>query len=306
MRRLRSCVLGASLVALSVMLGACGGSGGDGETGGKEKGELTVGVSAAFTENQLVAEMYAQVLEDAGYTVQRQTDLGARDISDPALAEGEIDVKPEYLASELLFHDPDAEASGDPEENAQALAPLLEEKGIALLEYSEATDQNVFVVTSETATEHELTTVSDLQPVAGDLTLGGPPECPKRPFCLIGLKQTYGVEFGDFKALDVGGPATVAALEEGAVDVALLFSTNPVIPEKGWVVLEDDKGLQAAENIVPVVNADVLDDEIEELLNGVSAALTTDELTELIARVDVEREDVETVAEEFLTDKGLL
>src|ERR671919_604297 len=187
MRRSRSLVLGATLIALALFATACG-SGEDDEdggTGGEQRGSVTVGVSGAFTENQLVAEMYAQALESVGYDVSRQLDLGTREISQPALVDGEIDVKPEYLASLLLFLDPEAEASGVPEESVPLLEPLLAEQGIALLEPSPATDQNVFVVTGETADEHGLASVSDLAPVAGDLTLGGPPECPKRPFCLI-------------------------------------------------------------------------------------------------------------------------
>lgn len=307
MRRNRSLVLGAALVALALLAGACGSGEDDDEgTGGEQRGSVTVGVSGAFTENQLVAEMYAQALESAGYDVSRQLDLGSREISHPALVDGEIDLKPEYLASLLLFLDPKAEASGIPEENVTMLEPLLSEQEVALLEPSPATDQNVFVVTGETADEHGLASVSDLAPVAGDLTLGGPPECPKRPFCLIGLEDVYGVEFGDFKPLDFGGPATVKALEQGAIDVALLFSTNPVIVANEWVVLEDDENLQAAENITPTVREDVLNDEIEGILNDISAALTTEGVTDLIARVDIDREDIEDVARDFLEQEGLL
>lgn len=310
MRRSRNVVLGAAALALMLLLGACGSgeddNGAAGVGGEVERGTLTVGVSGAFAENQIVAEMYAQVLENAGYTVRRQLDIGSREVSQPALESGEIDIKPEYLGSLLLFLDPEAAASGDPQENVSLLEPLLEDQGVTLLEPSEANDTNAFVVTQETADEHALATVSDLAGVAEDLTLGGPPECPKRPFCIPGLEETYGVTFGNFKPLDVGGPLTVAALEEAKIDVALLFSTSSVIGAKGWVVLEDDQSLQTAENITPVVLTESLNDEITELLNAVSAELTTQNITELNGRVEIDKEDAATVAEDFLTEAGLI
>jgi glycine betaine/choline ABC-type transport system substrate-binding protein len=142
-------------------------------------------------------------------------------------------------------------------------------------------------------------------PVAGQLTLGGPPECPKRPFCIPGLEKVYGVEFGDFRPLDVGGPLTIKALESGRIDVALLFSTSSVIADKGWVVLEDDKGLQQAENITPAVSKDVLDPTITKLLNAVSSKLNTENMTQLNGRVEVDGEDPEDVAENFLDQQGV-
>jgi glycine betaine/choline ABC-type transport system substrate-binding protein len=143
------------------------------------------------------------------------------------------------------------------------------------------------------------------QPVAEQLTLGGPPECPERPFCIPGLEETYGIEFGDFKPLDVGGPLTVKALENGQIDVALLFSTSSVIGDRGWVVLEDDKELQQAENITPVVNEEAADPGIAELLNQVSAALTTQNVTELNGRVEIDGEDPADVAADFLESEGI-
>jgi osmoprotectant transport system substrate-binding protein len=298
-----------------MLLTACG-SGGDGKsnnpggsnvacTGGSGK-SLTVGVSAAFPENVLVAEMYSQVLENCGYSISKKLDIGSREISDPALYKGDIDIKPEYISSELKFVDPTAPASGDPAVVAGRLRPALAKKGVALLDYSPAADQNVFVVTQATATKYNLKTVDDLAPVAGKLTLGGPPECPKRPYCAIGLKKVYGVTFGDFKALDLGGDLTKQALEAGAIDVGLLFSTDPLIQSKHWVVLTDDKHLQSADNIAPVVRQSVLDDTIRTQLDKVSQALTTSELIQLISRVAVDREDASVVAQSFLQDHSLL
>jgi len=142
--------------------------------------------------------------------------------------------------------------------------------------------------------------------IASQLTLGGPPECPERPFCIPGLKESYGVEFGEFLPLDVGGPLTVEALKNGDIDVGLLFSTSSVIGAEGWVVLEDDKSLQTAENITPVVSTEVVDDAITERLNAISAALTTENITELNGRVEIDGEDPADVAADFLESEGLL
>ena len=142
--------------------------------------------------------------------------------------------------------------------------------------------------------------------IGSQLTLGGPPECPERPFCLPGLQETYGIEFGDFVPLDVGGSLTVEALRNGDIDVGLLFSTSSVIADEGWVLLEDDKGLQDAEHITPVVRSDVLDTAITERLNAISATLTTENITELNSRVEIDGEDPADVAADFLDSEGLL
>ncbi|MDP9067711.1 MAG: ABC transporter [Actinomycetota bacterium] len=142
------------------------------------------------------------------------------------------------------------------------------------------------------------------EPIASQLTLGAPPECPKRPFCIPGLKETYGIEFAEFKPLDVGGPLTVKALKAGQVDVGLLFSTSSAIVANDFVVLEDDKGLQTAENIVPLVSEEV-DESAAELLDQVSAALTTDNITELNGRVELDQEDPADVAADFLEQEGI-
>jgi osmoprotectant transport system substrate-binding protein len=313
MRRSRTFVLGAAVLALALLAGACSSGGDDsgvasggGSSAPAEKGSLTVGVSGAFPENQLVAEMYAQVLENAGYTVDRQLDLGTRELSDQALYSGDIDIKPEYLGFELPALDPNADTTGTADEIAAQLAPLLEAKGVKLLDFSPANSTNAFVVTPDTADSLGLATMSDLAPVAGDLTLGAPPECPKRPFCIPGLKETYGIEFGDFKPLDFGGPQTVAAIDSGAVDVGLLFSLDPTIEDKGWVALTDDKDLQAAGNFAAEIRDDATNPEIEGLLNAVTASLTDDGMRAIIAKVAIEKQDVGDVATQYLKDQGLL
>jgi osmoprotectant transport system substrate-binding protein len=270
------------------------------------KGTIVVGVSGAFPENQLVAEMYAEVLDHAGYTVQRQFDLRSREISQSALESGQIDVKPEYLSSLLLSLDPGASHSNDADAVATQDRLLLRASGISVLNPSPAQDTNVFVANAETAQRFGLTSMTSLAAVADQLTLGAPPECPQRPFCLTGLRDTYGILFYDFEPLDAGGPQTVAALKTNDVQVGLLFSTDPSIEANGFVPLVDDKHLQDAENITPVIRTDKLNDEVRELLDGVSAKLTTDVVTTLVGKVVIDGRDVGTVARDFLTANDLL
>jgi osmoprotectant transport system substrate-binding protein len=273
---------------------------------GPGKGTIIVGVSGSFTENQLVAEMYAQVLEHAGYTVQRQFDLRSREVSQSALESGQIDLKPEYLSSLLLYLDPSGEHSNDPRVVTGQVATRLAPSGISVLTPSPAQDQNTFVANAGTAQRFGLTTMSSLAPVAGQLTLGAPPECPQRPYCLTGLKDVYGILFWDFVPLDAGGPQTVEALKNDDVQVGLLFSTDPSIEANGFVQLTDDKHLQDAENITPVIRTAVLTDEVRRLLDGVSAALTTDNVTALIGKVVLDGQDIPTVAKDFLRANDLL
>ena len=295
------------LLGVCVILAACGSSG-EGRTPrgpGEPKDTIVVGVSGAFTENQLVAEMYAQVLEGAGYTVERQFDLRSREISQNALESGLIDLKPEYLSSLLLFLDPNARPADDPAGVVRQDSELLESKGITVLTPSPAQDTNEFVANARTAQRFNLTTMSSLAPVAGQLTFGGPPECAQRPFCLPGLNRVYGILFKDFKALDVGGPQTIAALKADEVQIGLLFSTDPSISENGFVPLVDDKHFQNAENITPVIRTDKLNAEIQELLGAVSARLSTTNVTELVGKVVIDKQNVAAVARHFLAANGL-
>jgi osmoprotectant transport system substrate-binding protein len=296
------------LLALCVALAACSpsGAGGAPHGPGGPKRTIVVGVSGAFTESQLVAELYAQVLERAGYSVERQFDLRSREISQNALESGQIDLKPEYLSSLLLFLDPNAQASDDPAGVVRQDSELLQPKGITVLTPSPANDTNEFVANAEAAQRFDLTTMSSLAPVASQLTFGGPPECAQRPFCLPGLNRVYGILFDDFKALDVGGPQTIAALKADEVQIGLLFSTDPSISQNGFVPLVDDKHLQTAENITPVIRSDQLNDEVRGLLDAVSARLSTENVTELVGKVVIDRQNVAAVAREFLAANGLL
>ena len=297
-----------AVAAVCVTLAACTTSGG-GQTPraqGGPKATIVVGVSGAFTENQLVAEMYAQVLEHAGYPVQRQFDLPSREISENALESGQIDLKPEYLSSLLLFLDPSARASNDAVEVARQDAELLQPKGITVLTPSSANDTNEFVANAETARRYHLTTMSSLAPVAGRLVFGGSPECAQRPLCLLGLHRIYGILFDDFVPLDVGGPQTIAALKADKVQIGLMFSTDPSIEENKFVPLTDNKHLQDAENITPVIRTAKLDPEVRSLLDAVSARLSSQDVTALVGRVVIDGQSVGAVAREYLAANGLL
>ena len=273
------------------------------------KPDVIVG-STNFYEQVTLGELYAQVLEANGYKVTRKFNLGNREIVQPALQSGQIDVLAEYEATLVAFLDKTVDPTTDKNKAHDALAKLLDAKGVTALDPADATDQNGFVVTKDTATKFNLKKLSDLTAVAGQLVLGGPAECPQRPFCAVGLKNTYGITFKDFKPLDAGGPLTVAALEGKQIDVALIFTSDPSITAKGFVLLDDDKHLQLADNIVPVVRKELLAKDasggIKDLLNKVSAKLSQSELGDLNKQVSIDKKDSKDVAAAWLKKQGLI
>ena len=270
-----------AFVVIALIAAACG-SGGTGA-----KPTVKIG-STNFSEQLVLGELYAQLLEANGYPVERKFNLGSREIVFPALASGQIDLEVDYLATLLAHVNKNATGSTDPKVTATALQKELDAKNLTVLDYAPAVDQNGFVVTKATADKYKLTKLSDLASVAGQLVLGGPPECQNREFCALGLKTVYGIQFKEFKPLDTGGPITVAALESGQVDVGLLFTSSAVIAVKGFVLLEDDKHLQLSDNVAPVVRNDLLGKaggEFKTLVNSVAPKLTTAELTAMNKQV---------------------
>jgi len=296
MRNNRSGVLGAILVALALLVAACG----SGEDAGTTEGPtITIG-SANFSESALVAEIYAQVLEDAGYSVERSLNIGNREVYKAALESGQLDLLPEYVGSALGALD--GTPTSDTAATAQALADAWADAGIAVLDPAPAQDKNGVVVRQDTADDLGLAKVSDLADHT-DLILGGPPECPERQYCLVGLQEVYGLSFADFKPLDSGGAITVAALEGDEIQVAILFTSDGVIAAKGFVLLEDDKGLQPAENVTPVIRQEILDaygDDLAAALNSVSAELTTAELSEMNRRIGIDGDAPDQVAADWI------
>lgn len=262
-----------------------------------------------FPESVLLAEVYFRALEGAGIPVARQHQVGPREIMEPALEQGLVDVVPEYLGSALAYLDPGSSVANLEAGAAQLrLSELLASRGLVALTPAPAESQNGFAVTPATAARYGLSSVSDLQPVAGELVLGGPPECPQRPFCLVGLQETYGLSFRSFMALDSGGRLTRNALAGGEIDVGLLFTTDGHVAAGELVLLADDRRLQPAENVVPVVRRQVVERYGERLataLDEVSAALTTEALARMNAEVGIERQDPAAVATAWLARQGL-
>lgn len=317
----RSRILVASLLTLALVAAGCGGDDDDDDGGAASPGDddseevadgpqIVIGAQD-FGESAILAQIYGQALEAAGYDIGYQDLGGFRDIVYASFEGGDINFTPEYAASALEFLNENAgEATPDADETVGKLQTYLEESGLVAFDPSPAVDSNSFVVTQETADANSLESISDLEPVAGGLTLGGPPDCPENPFCIPGLIDKYGIDFTDrFTALDGGGPLTVEALRGGEIDVAILFSTSGVIADEGWVVLADDQGLINADNIVPVLSSEVADaygEAFATLVNGISAALTTEELTELNKRFDIDQEDAEDIAADWLSEEGLV
>jgi osmoprotectant transport system substrate-binding protein len=280
----RSFALAASLAFLSA---ACVGSGTPAQDA---RGDDAITVASFnFPESVLLAEIYSQAIEGAGFRVEREAALGPRELVMPALLEGLVEFVPEYSGSGLQFLAGDGSTSPDRAINHERFAERLETLDVTALDASPAEDQNGFAVTQETAQRYGLRTLSDLARVSRELVFGGPPECLQRPLCLPGLERMYGIAFGDvFSNLDAGGPRTVSALAEGTVDVALLFTSDAAIDLNDFVLLEDDLGLQPAENVTPVVRTGVLDrygPTLADTVNAVSALLSTEELRTLNAEV---------------------
>ena len=296
----------AFLVAV-IVASACGGSGG-GSPSGAAKPNVTIG-STNFSEQLILGELYAQILEANGYTVTRKFNLGNREIVFPALTSAQIDLEADYLATLLAFVNKNATGSTDPKATSSALQKELDAKNLTVLDFAPAVDQNGFVVTKATADKYKLTKLSDLAAVAGQLVLGGPPECPTRPYCQAGLKSTYNINFKDFKALDTGGPLTVAALKGGQVDVGLLFTSDSTIAVNNFVLLEDDKHLQLSDNIAPVVRNDLLakaPSDFKSIINSIAPKLTTAELTAMNKQNDVDKTDPKAIAAAWLKKMGLV
>ena len=306
----------ALLAALALVAAACGDDddGGDGDTSGNAAQDdggddppIVIGAQD-FGESAILAEIYKQRLEDEGYEVSIQSLGGFRDIEIEGFDQGEINFAPEYAASMLEFlNENKGEATSDVDETVEKLQTYLDEKGLTALEPTDAVDTNAFVVTDETAESVGLESLSDLAEKGADLTLGGPADCETNPFCIPGLQDKYGLDLsGNFTALDAD--AVADTLAAGQVDVGVLFSTSGRIADEGWVLLEDDQQMLAADNVVPVVKDELTEaygDELAGTVDEVSAALTTEELTELNKRYEIDKEDAADVAASWLEDNDL-
>jgi osmoprotectant transport system substrate-binding protein len=307
----RTRILLATALAGMLALAGCGGGGnplastsssGGVPSSSAPAGTIVVG-SANFPENQLLAEIYAQALAAKGVKVDKKLNIGSRETYIPALKDGSIDLIPEYTGVLLQYFDKNASAV-QPDEVYSALKGALPQ-GLTVLDKSSAEDKDAVVVTKETAAKYNLKSIADLAPVAGKLVLGGPPEWKTRPTGVPGLKKVYGLNFKEFKPLDVAGPLSVAALKSGQVDAVNLFTTQSAIKANDFVVLDDPKHLFAAQNVVPLIRASKVNSTVRETLNSISAALNTDELAGLVKQVEVDKTDAAEVAKQWLTSKNL-
>jgi len=298
-------VLGA--VALALMTAACGSddnSGAKNGSGGPSTRDIKVVVGIQdFGESKILAHVYGQALAADGYDVTYKELGGYRQLVYPAFASDDINLTPEYAASALEFlNKGKGEASSDATATADKLRDALAAENLVAFAPAPAVDTNALVVTKATAQKYSLKTISDL--AGKDLKLGGPQDCPTNQFCIPGLEKTYHVDLSKgFTPLDGGGPLTKQALEGGAIEVAVLFSTDSSIKDKGWVTLTDDRHLFAADNVIPVLTKRLADEggrSLETLLDSVSGKLTTEKLLSMNARFDIDKDDPEVIAKDFL------
>lgn len=302
--RTRSALTLAAIAATTALtLSACSG-GGDplAEDAPKSSsGSIVVG-SADFPESQLLATIYADALTSAGVDATTKLNIGSREVYMPALLDGSIDLLPEYAGATLSYLDSDATGTS-PKDVAAELADALPD-GVNMLTPSDAQDSDVLAVTRATAEKYDLKTIEDLAPHASDLVLGGPPEWKTRHEGVRGLEEVYGLTFKDFRTLDVGGPLTISALANGQIAAADLYSTSPAIKENDFVSLVDNKNLFRAQNVVPIIAEDKASDKVTKVLDGISAALTTEDLIEMNGRL-ADEDSLDDVASDWLKDHDL-
>ena len=266
----------------------------------RPRGDEVVVASFNFPESALVAEMYAGALEAAGVPVRLERDLGPREMVQPALLQGLVDLVPEYLGTALTSLG--GEPAGEPAAVRRKLDEAAVQWQLRVLEPSPAQNQNGLAVTRDTAERLGLRTTSDLAGAASRLTLAGPPECPTRPYCLVGFERVYGLGFGRFLPYDTERQR-VTALREGVADVAVMFTTDGELATGDLALLEDDRHLQPPEHIVPIVSAAAVDRYGERLtaaLGAVSSRLTSQHLVFLNWRTAVAGKDVRGEARGWL------
>ena len=310
----RRSILQAAWLALAVVCCACTNSGGTApaaraQAAGHPGPAITVG-SFDFPESVLLAYIYADALAAKGFPVRVLPDLGARELVDPALMNGLIQLVPEYSGSAVDFMSLGRRpGTSDAAATYRSLTRLAAGRGLVAAEPAPAQDANAIVVTAATAARYHLRSIADLVRQAPRLVFGGPPECRERPDCLRGLERTYGLRFKAFTATDTGGPLTMQALVAGQIGVGLLFTTDPGIVARHLVILADSRALQPAENITPLVRRTTVDRYGRRLLAGldaVSARLTTDALRSLDARVELGGLNPRRVADSWLRAQALI
>lgn len=274
-----------------------------GATGsGSANGPIVVG-SADFTESEILAELYTQALVAKGVQASTKPRIGSREVYLKALQDGSIQAVPEYTGNLLQFLD-----SGNPAQTAKDIVTALAKAvgpNLMVLQAAEAADQDVYVVTQQTAETKGIASMADLSKIAATSVLGGPSELKDRPYGPAGLEQVYGAKFKEFKAYD--SPAVkVKDLNDGKIQVATFFTTEAAIGDNKYVMLEDPQMLILPQQVIPVVTTTIgKDAKLAGIFNSVQAVLTTEALTELNRKVDVDHSDPKTVAGQFLKSKNL-
>ncbi len=305
--RSRVAAIVAGLVALTLLASCTESRPGVEDT--QRRGAEVVVASFNFPESALLAEIYARAIEAAGIPVRREVDLGPRELVQPALLAGLVDVVPEYLGTALASLQPSAGvAPTDAAAVRERLARALEGRGVRVLDAAPAQNQNGVVVSRETAERHRLRAVSDLATIARGMTLGGPPECPQRPYCGEGLQRVYGLLFEQFVPLG-SEQQRATALADGVVDVAVMFTTDGRLATGDLVLLQDDRALQPSENVVPLVTDRSVQRygvRLADTINAVSARLTTNSLRFLNWRTSIAERDVATEARGWLERQSLV
>jgi len=261
---------------------------------------VTIG-GANYSEQTILANIYASALKQQGIEVKTRLNLGNREIIIPALKTGELDVVPEYLGALLNYYHGGSKATTEQEVSDELKQTLPAD--LQLLNASPASSITAWAVRAETAKKYNLKTLSDLAKVAPELVVGGPPEVATRALGLPGLERVYGIKFKSFKSLDIAGPLSRLALNSRKIDVATIISTQGDLAKENWVVLEDDKHEQPAQNLVPLIHKGAVSPKVEEVLNNVSAHLTTQDIIQLNKQVDVDHKDPAKVAEQWVKDK---
>jgi osmoprotectant transport system substrate-binding protein len=285
------------IAAIALSIGTLIGLTGCAPTAAPSSEPIVIG-SQAYYSNEIVAEAYALVLEDAGFTVERTFSLGQRDVYVPALVAGEIDLFPEYTGNLLQFFVPDATETAA-EDVYAALATSLPE-GLTALAMSPASDQDSYNVTQEFASANGLESIADLANLA-DITLGGAPELAERPYGPNGLLEKYGVTV----SFEATGDTTVESLVAGIVDMANVYSADPRIQQLGLVTLSDPLGLFLASNVVPIAS-EAVNADARALIDAVSAAMSAEDLVALNVRSVDEQLSASIIAREWLVSEGLL
>ena len=300
--RLTRLFMGAAALTMLVTLGTSA------VASAASKPTIVIG-STNFEEQAIVANLYGDILKHAGYPVKVEPATGTRAIVVPAIKSGQIDLEADYAGSLVNFlnNGVSTPAADSLATAIPSLKKSLASSHVTVLTPAPALDTNVFVVTKATAKKYHLTTISSLKPYASKFVLGGPPECPTNAGCLPGLQKTYGLKFSSFKATDEAGPISVAALKNGQVQVVELFSSDGNVVSNNFVALTDNKNLEAADYITPVIRTSVDSTAVTNAINKLSAKLTTAQISKLnILVTGPKKEQPAAVAQAWLQQQGLI